>query len=484
MTAKWRSNPRHLQSDSARSSQEPDRETDLTLSAPDLTISQLSFAAPAVRWRERHHFHFFINFTAPQLAGIYGNEFWQGMVIRAAYHEHAILHALIGIGSLHEGILQNATFADLERSKSYTFALSTLNKAISLLRSSDNHHPGPPDMRRILTFCILLTTFEALQGRTSEAIQHSLQGTRLLEGRRDSLANESPKGTLADKPYPVAQSAITSQLAYFAYVAAVYLASPGEVLLDAHVTLQECFFSIEEAERPLQDAKNAITMLVIRAFRGKSAEARDDAEREMRTYKPWLERWKNAFDGFVSRDRYRFTDLETKQVLILEANYLYCLATTMFDNDVTDPRPYRHLNGMLEKMVDVAEEAVSIPSAPSPTLAAANGPYLSYGMWFSEPLYVAMSHATDKALRKRAALIFAQHPRPECISHVGPYAPGDVMLKPGIQSKLQTELVLDREASLSSSPPSDTAGCENDQYLEFSEVSEEATTMRRSSKPR
>jgi len=92
--------------------------------------------------------------TSPQLAGFFGSNFWERLVLQAAYHESAIRHAIVAIGSLHEQLYQTATAKPIN-----AFALEQYNLAIR-----DLLVPLAKDKKRgidvCLISCMLFTCFE------------------------------------------------------------------------------------------------------------------------------------------------------------------------------------------------------------------------------------------------------------------------------------------------------------------------------------
>lgn len=93
--------------------------------------------------------------TCPQLAGFFGSDFWGRLVLRAAYHESAVHHAVVAIGSCHEMAEHQAAIADANGA----FALEQYNLAIRdlLVPLSQNGERG---VDLCLISCILFACFE------------------------------------------------------------------------------------------------------------------------------------------------------------------------------------------------------------------------------------------------------------------------------------------------------------------------------------
>ncbi len=93
--------------------------------------------------------------TSPQQAGFFGSDFWERLVFQAAYHEPAIRHAVVAIGSLHEQLERRTVVKEVDK----IFALEQYNLAIRelLLPLSQT---GERAVDVCLIACILFTCFE------------------------------------------------------------------------------------------------------------------------------------------------------------------------------------------------------------------------------------------------------------------------------------------------------------------------------------
>lgn len=130
--------------------------------------------------QEQHALQFFVKHSAPQLAGYFDSPFWQRMVLQAGRQEPAVRHAIAAIGALHEKLLTGAVNADQSQDKRTRFALEQCNKSIQHLVTPPDANVKP-DLRLMLTTCVLFTCFEALQGHCEQAIIHATQGYSLLQ---------------------------------------------------------------------------------------------------------------------------------------------------------------------------------------------------------------------------------------------------------------------------------------------------------------
>lgn len=67
--------------------------------------------------------------TSSQVAGFFGSDFWERLILQAAHQEPAVLHAIVAIGARHELVMQQTAPADTVE----TFALGQYNLAIKNL---------------------------------------------------------------------------------------------------------------------------------------------------------------------------------------------------------------------------------------------------------------------------------------------------------------------------------------------------------------
>lgn len=105
--------------------------------------------------QSRRSFAFFTQRTCPQLAGFFGSDFWERFVLQAAYHESAVRHAIVAIGSLHELFEHRTLIVDSQRA----FALEQYSLAIRALLVPLSQR-GERGVDVCLISCILFTCFE------------------------------------------------------------------------------------------------------------------------------------------------------------------------------------------------------------------------------------------------------------------------------------------------------------------------------------
>jgi len=375
-------------------------------------------------WRERHSLNFFVNFSAPQMAGFFDSSFWQRMVIQASYHEPAILHAITAIGALHEAILQRAFVDEKRKAQAMEFALSQCNKSIVGLTGGKRGIYGPkiPEPRLALTTCVLFTCFEAMQGRCDSAVKHALQGRRLLQatGRPNITSMMPSEEDDLEQMRPLVERLEVQATALLDKGQRPEMDTSDQT---APLPSIEYIFSLDHAHGTLHTALNS----VMRFMQGFHPTAPRDhiavtmAEKYLR-YSPWFQRWETAFTSFLADNRDFMSSVDLKRAMVLKANHLVGTMLASVDQSA-GPVAYDAYEAEFKAIVDLSREVLATFSCPPlPTLSggASGTPYLSFSLWVTDPLWMAISRCRNPSIRQAAFTLLSQNPRQEGIWHAGP----------------------------------------------------------------
>ncbi|KAM3414149.1 hypothetical protein BST61_g10807 [Cercospora zeina] len=381
-------------------------------------------------WRERHCLNFFVNFSAPQMAGFFDSAFWQRMVIQTSYHEPAIRHAITAIGALHECIMQRAFADDKQKAKAMEFALNQCNKAIACLTADDGSEHDPnrrriPSSRLALTTCVLFTCFEAMQGRCDSAVNHALQGRRLMQATgRAAITTMSPsEEDDIEQMRPLVERLEVQATALLDKGRRPEIDTSGQT---PPLPPIDYIFSLEHAHNTLHTALNS----VMRFMQGFHPTAPRDhiavtmAEKYLR-YAPWFSQWEQAFTAFLSDQRDYMSNMDLKRAMVLKANHLVGTMLASVDQSA-GPVAYDAYEAEFRAIVDLAREVLaSFSCPPLPTLSGPNSgtPYLSFSLWVTDPLWMAISRCRNPTIRQSAFTLLSRNPRQEGIWHAGPQLP-------------------------------------------------------------
>lgn len=398
-------------------------QTSLTVFRPDTKWRR--------NWRERHSLNFFVNFSAPQMAGFFDSTFWQRMVIQTSYQEPAILHAITAIGALHECIMLRAFADEKRKARAIEFALDQCNKAISCLTSrqaaitnmdSEDGGQSIHNSRLALTTCVLFTCFEAMQGRCDSAVNHALQGRRLLQATgRPNVTSMSP----AEEDDLEQMRPIVERLEVQATALLDKGRRPEIDTSDQTPPLPpiEYVFSLDHAHNTLHTALNS----VMRFMQGFHPTAPRDhiavtmAEKYLR-YAPWFAKWEAAFTAYLADRREQMSNMDLKRAMVLKANHLVGTMLASVDQSA-GPVAYDAYEAEFRAIVDLAREVLasfSCPPLPTLTGGSSGTPYLSFSLWVTDPLWMAISRCRNPSIRQAAFTLLSQNPRQEGIWHAGP----------------------------------------------------------------
>ena len=119
---------------------------------------------------ERRCFDFFIKRTASQLAGFWDSDFWGCSILRATFHQPAIRHAILALGSLHERFEagDRSVVNPVWDNREGGFALKQYNQAIQQLIKPTTGGQQAVDV--CLIACIIFACFEVRSRLPSIAI--------------------------------------------------------------------------------------------------------------------------------------------------------------------------------------------------------------------------------------------------------------------------------------------------------------------------
>jgi hypothetical protein len=416
-------------------------------------------------WRERHSLNFFVNFSAPQMGGFFDSRFWLRMVTQASYHEPAILHAIIAIGSLHESIMQGAFMDESRKDRAVDYALRQCNRSIGFLTGNEMSEDarlgtgfmGPSKLA--LVTCVLFTCFEAMQGHCDSALTHAMQAKRLMNAftiPQTSIFTTTDEDDIEDMRALVERLDVQAT-ALIGKKQRPEKDNTGDISV---LPIVDVIYSLEHAHTTLQAAMNS-TMRFMQSFHPAAPHdqiAKSMAEKTLR-YTPWYQQWEAAFSIWLASNRPTLSDLDIKRCMVLKANHL--IATMLSSvNQSAGPSAYDRYEPSFRAIVSLSKEVLATFSCPPlPTLKTSypGTPYLSFSLWVTDPLWMVISRCRNPGIRRAAFELLRENPRQEGIWHAGPRSAGQFMRKVeagGTSSLPGTVKGVEPPASASESPSS------------------------------
>lgn len=148
-------------------------------------------ALPRTDPEELRGYRYFIEVTAPAIAGCFDMKFWLQDLPRVCLADPAIWHAVISLGSVHERYALSSGSSSLARN---VFALRQFNASIRSLMES--HSPRRADKMRALTVSAIFTCICVLDGQYTQARIHAGSGVQLLKEIDDEQREKRSLNTL------------------------------------------------------------------------------------------------------------------------------------------------------------------------------------------------------------------------------------------------------------------------------------------------
>ncbi|KAK5174928.1 uncharacterized protein LTR77_000064 [Saxophila tyrrhenica] len=399
---------------------------------------------------EQHALQFFVQHSAPQLAGYFDSPFWQRMVLQAGRHEPAVRHAIAAIGALHEKLLTGSINPQQTSDRHAISALEYCNKSIKLLVNPDRG--SKPNLRLLLTSAVLFCCFEALQGHCEQAIIHATQGYSLLQQyAMDPENNRWDIGSFAVELDQLTVLMRNLQRMSKGLMGKDYNMIPDPEAINAKRPTS--FNSMQEARSGLELVLNQLTAFFL------DMELDDNfydlavanAEKHL-LFGPWLAAWEKAFSEYLAREHDKLSPADRKAAMILKAHET--VAEILSDVDLSlgelgwdaFTNKFAAIVNLAEAVLEDSKQAdKSVIEARWKTNGAlrvlrvlSNGieyskqlltrllltigvfisapsATLSFSLGIVDPLYEVCARCRDPSLRRRALELLARHPRQECV---------------------------------------------------------------------
>lgn len=139
-------------------------------------------------------------------------------------------------------------------------------------------------------------------------------------------------------------------------------------------------------------------------------------------YVPWFAKWEEVFTAYLAANREAMTTTDVKRAMVLKANHLVGSMLSSVDQ-ASGPVAYDIYEAEFRAIVDLSREVLasfSCPPLPTLTGGSPGTPYLSFSLWVTDPLWMAISRCRNPSVRQAAFSLLSQNPRQEGIWHAGP----------------------------------------------------------------
>ncbi|CZS82995.1 unnamed protein product [Fusarium graminearum] len=177
----------HKPSSSISQSPSPQRHN-----SPNPTVD-LRLVLPRQSPEEVRSYSYFLEVTAPSLAGSFYADFWLSELPRVCLSDPAIWHAVVSLGSAHEDFAENG-----QESQSL-FSLKQFNSSIQCL--TESRSPRHADRWRALIVSTVFTYICTIKGLHHQTRIHLHAGCNLLREIQDHDVNPSKLGQLQENTF-------------------------------------------------------------------------------------------------------------------------------------------------------------------------------------------------------------------------------------------------------------------------------------------
>ena len=314
------------------------------------------------------------------------------------------------IGALHHHISKQSTGVGGTDNSRLDFGLRQCNKTIKLLTAATHKRTGTfKDPGISVIICILFSCFESLFGDPAAALTHSAQGRKLL--RNCEQLNSTGKGsrildTVAvgpilgsfeiqakarqGKSMKMTDPSELSPLPDFEEICS--LAQADSILHNAYISI----LAFSQQCHPMLDHTQIVEKM----------------KQKQVLFMPGLNAWKQKFGAFLFRQSNNLSHDDMQHAKILKANHLNCSILARFDLSLGRPG-WESFENDFKSVVDLSASAMKTYSNPSKTdVTAFQVPFMSFGLFITEPLYICMARCPSRNLRRQAAELLYRIPRP------------------------------------------------------------------------
>ena len=354
--------------------------------------------------REHQAYDFCRQHTVHAIAGFYTTHFWTHTVLAASHNEPAILHAMLALSGAHRVYLEGQRAIT-----QYPHNIMRMHygKAIHHLQNRIAG-TGHEDIHIILMVCLLLLTFDIIQGRYREGSVHLAHGRQILKNLHSSSpAEELVTLHLVPEPLSVMDELFYSfalmdlQSIYFDGSLQFKLVGDQSAENTSHSSMPPAFHSLDEAWRSLLLLSNETLHFTTSMMNDVTSASHSNLP-----HVDWqghllakLRQWHDAFGNSPLRiptSRSSPTNAIDRRSTALRLNHAYLTIAVRTGANIGDEMAYDSLMPEFSTVVDLCNELVE------------EMPSISFDARVIPPLYTACCACRAPDLRRRAIRILAQ----------------------------------------------------------------------------
>ncbi|KAL3420045.1 C6 zinc finger domain-containing protein [Phlyctema vagabunda] len=370
--------------------------------------------------KERRSFYFFQQKTAPQLSGLFGNDFWERILLQAALREPSIRHAILALGSLHAKSEQGNGLTVQSHTRGWTddFALENYSHAINILVGPLSRG-GQQAIDVCLICSVLFACIETMQSSYGSAITHVQSGMKVLsEVEYNKETHRHQHDVLGTSEIPYASIGMLEEMFVRLDLQATQMVSGQKRELYDSTTKNEqkreipaMFSSLSKARESLVSHWHVASYSTsdISDSMSEKVPAVSQAEAWQKKSTSILARWSSAYDVYLGIRGDNLTEQKRRGTAALGIlKELGATAWMLTRTVVNDPMDWDVFCPVFQKIVSLADDIIKLDLHLT---ASGGSPCMDLAL--VGPLFEVSCRCRDPIIRRRAISILQECGRTE-----------------------------------------------------------------------
>ncbi|RDW74762.1 hypothetical protein BP6252_05904 [Coleophoma cylindrospora] len=367
----------------------PQLDTGSVLAGPSFDLA--IYASP----ESRRAFAFFMQKTRYQQAGFFGSDFWERLVLQAAYHEPAIRYTIVAIGSLQELLERRSVIQDADK----VFALEQYNLGMRdlLLPLSKNRERG----------------VDNIQGNHASAGAHIRSGAKLLRevsyDQRKGVMHHQVLGMKADKDSYVSLDVISRMYGRMCPDISLWIGAHDfdryERFFSTETTeeVPPVFWSIEEAKNVFEYGRALLLSNLSSVLPFNSVDSCTAAEPDTRHFETMMSRYSFMLQAYVRSRSLYFTREEDIAICVLRLNMLSSYLSIYMEH--SPPHKKASWNDFMPHIMEMIELGEKVFSYISTGTNQGSATCFCLDMGTVFPLYTLGIQCGDPTIRRKVIVL-------------------------------------------------------------------------------
>ena len=308
---------------------------------------------PQTDSRELGALQYFKTCAAPELAGSFSPDLWSTFVLRLAYNQSSVHHALVALGTVHQAFTSSG-FSDFSdyANREYSRAISDV---VELAGNTEA-------IETVLTTCILFACLENLRGHYRSSLSHLISGLNVLE--EDQRRGRPQQASCIPRELLISLFIrMDSQRMDLGGAGSM----PGTMLsIIARPAIPSCFSSLDEARQQLDLLYYHILQMIYWAEQASLDPQRDQTPEiwhglygQQQALQSMRQRWEEALKNMLGAEAGGQSQLSPRDPGVLVLDMANDAIKIMLSVDIVEPElDYDKHENLFHSMVCKADEYI------------------------------------------------------------------------------------------------------------------------------